>query len=84
MNINREPYIVPDQISDPDWDEVKRYAIRAAAATMSGDLKTANDEYQYMAIEVMSTLYGPNAVANFLEYAMKKEPPNEEKRIVLA
>jgi len=75
---------LPDQITDPDWDEVKSWALQAASFTMSGDMTKANDCYQYLAIEVMSTLYGPNAVANFIQYAMQKEKPVEQKRIVLA
>lgn len=76
---------LPDQITDPDWGEVKDYAMQAAAFTLAGDIAKANDCYQYLAIEVMSTLYGPNAVVNFIEYAMANEaPPEEPKRIVLA
>jgi hypothetical protein len=75
---------VPDQISEPDWGEVKDLAMQAAAFTMSGDMAKANDVYQYLAIEVMSTLYGPNAVAMFIRYAMNQEPPEAQSRIVLS
>jgi hypothetical protein len=84
MNINKAEFTLPEQLENPDWSEVKEYALQAASATMRGDIKTANDLYQYIAIEVMSTLYGPNAVGNFLEFAMNNEPANQETRIVLA
>lgn len=74
---------LPEQIFNPDWAEVKDYAMQAAAFTMAGDLEKANDLYQHMAVEVMDTLYGPNAVATFIKYAMLHEPPNNESRIQL-
>jgi hypothetical protein len=73
---------IPDQIAEPDWDDVKDLAMQAAAATMHGNMQTANDLYQHIAIEVMNTLYGPRAVAKFIQYAMSQEPP-EKPRIVL-
>lgn len=66
---------VPDQIPEPDWDEVKSWAAEAAKFTMQGDISKAQDYYQHIAIEVMSTLYGPNAIATFIEYAMQNEKP---------
>lgn len=70
--------VLPVQIKNPNWDEVKDYAMQAAVFTMNGDIAKANDCYQYLAIEVMSTLYGPNAVANFIEYAMQKQAAQPE------
>ena len=78
--------ILPVQNPKPDWSEVQDYAMQAAVFTMNGDIAKANDCYQFLAIEVMSTLYGPNAVANFLEYAMQKDAQakKDAPRIVLS
>jgi hypothetical protein len=77
-------FAAPDQVPDPDWEEVRDLAEQAAIATMSGDMVKANDLYQYIAIEVMETLYGPNAVPAFIQYAMQNEEPEPEKsRIAL-
>jgi hypothetical protein len=74
---------VPDQIAEPDWEEVKYFAEKAAAATMEGNMVQANDFYQHVANTAMEALYGPSAVAKFIKYAMDNEPPKEEKRIIL-
>lgn len=71
---------IPDQEANPDWTQVQDLAFQAAAFTMQGDMAKANDVYQNIAIEVMHTLYGPNAVLNFIKFAMDKEAEN---RIVL-
>lgn len=68
------------QIAEPDWDEVRDFARQAAEATVNGEMKTANDLYQFVAIEVMHALYGPDAIVKFINYAMDQEA----KKIVIA
>lgn len=77
---NGKPSIpLPDQIEEPDWANVKDIAMQAASFTMQGDMHRANDLYQHLAIEVMHTLYGPKAVANFIMYAMEQERIRPQK-----
>jgi hypothetical protein len=75
---------LPEQKEDPDWTKVSDYALQAAAFTLNGDMAKANDVYQHMAIEVMNTLYGPNAVATFIKLAMLQPVAPEQPRIVLS
>lgn len=71
--MNNEELGIPEQVAEPVWDTVKDLAFQAAAFTMQGDMAKANDVYQSLAIEVMHTLYGPNAVLNFIKFAMDQE-----------
>ena len=77
---------VPDQITEPNWDEVKYFAKQAAEATIEGKMAQANDFYQFIAIEVMDALYGPGSVKKFLVKAMEQDATDqkEKSRIVLA
>ena len=72
--------LVPEQTAEPDWATVAEIARCAAEATMLGKMQEANDLYQNLAIEAMHTLYGPNAVVRFINYAMEQEA----KKIVIA
>jgi hypothetical protein len=73
MNDGEKDVGVPNQLENPDWAQVQDLAFQAAAFTMQGDMTKANDVYQSLAIEVMHTLYGPNAVLNFIKFAMDQE-----------
>jgi hypothetical protein len=69
------------QLADPDWTLVKGLAAQAAELTAEGKMTQANDIYQSLAIEAMHTLYGPNAIVNFIQYAMEQEAKKQVSRI---
>jgi hypothetical protein len=72
------------QLADPDWSLVKGIAAQAAEETAAGRMKEANDLYQNLAIETMHALYGPNAIVNFISYAMEQEAKKHVNRIQIA